>query len=149
MKIAGVAPLIAIPTFIYLILTVLIGKSMDTKFTITTNHYFFLAAIGIILIITGILMVISCGRKLLNSFNNGLLMTDGLYRIFRNPMYAAYLLFVIPGICLLFNSWLVLTTVIINYILFSIFIKREHRYLKEKFSSEYDEYLEKVFIKFL
>jgi len=149
MKIAGVAPLIAIPTFIYLILTVLIGKSMDTKFTITTNHYFFLAAIGIILIITGILMVISCGRKLLNSFNNGLLMTDGLYRIFRNPMYAAYLLFVIPGICLLFNSWLVLTTVVINYILFSIFIKREHRYLKEKFSSEYDEYLEKVFIKFL
>jgi len=149
MKIAGVAPLIAIPTFIYLILTVLIGKSMDTKFTITTNHYFFLAAIGIILIITGILMVISCGRKLLNSFNNGLLMTDGLYRIFRNPMYAAYLLSVIPGICLLFNSWLVLTTVVINYILFSIFIKREHRYLKEKFSSEYDEYLEKVFIKFL
>jgi len=149
MKIAGVAPLIAIPTFIYLILTVLIGKSMDTKFTITTNHYFFLAAIGIILIITGILMVISCGRKLLNSFNNGLLMTDGLYRIFRNPMYAAYLLFVIPGICLLFNSWLVLTTVIINYILFSIFIKCEHRYLKEKFGSEYDGYLEKVFIKFL
>jgi protein-S-isoprenylcysteine O-methyltransferase Ste14 len=149
MKIAGVAPLIAIPTFIYLILTVLIGKSADAKFTITAHHYSFLAAIGILLIIVGILMVASCGRKLLNSFNSGLLMTDGLYRIFRNPMYAAYLLFVIPGICLLFNSWLVLTTVVINYILFSIFIKREHRYLKEKFGSEYDEYLERVFIKFL
>lgn len=149
MKIAGVAPLIAIPTFIYLIITVLVSMSGNATSTITVNHYSFLAAIGIILIIVGILMVASCGRKLLNSFNGGLLMTDGLYRIFRNPMYVAYLLFVIPGICLLFNSWLVLTTVIINYILFSIFIKREHRYLKEKFGSEYEEYLEKVFIKFL
>jgi protein-S-isoprenylcysteine O-methyltransferase Ste14 len=149
MKIAGVAPLIAIPTFIYLFITILASKSVEAKFTITANYYSFLAAVGIILIIVGILMVISCGRKLLNSFNSGLLMTDGLYWIFRNPMYAAYLLFVIPGICLLFNSWLVLTTVLINYILFSIFIKREHQYLEEKFGSEYEEYLEKVFLKFL
>jgi protein-S-isoprenylcysteine O-methyltransferase Ste14 len=64
-------------------------------------------------------------------------------------MYASYLLLIIPGICLLFNSWLVLSTVVINYILFSVFIKREHRYLEEKFGSEYEEYLEKVIIKFL
>lgn len=149
MKIAGVAPLIAIPTLLYLILTVVISLMVSKIFTITTNHYSVLAAIGIVLITVGVLMVISCGRKLLKSFNEDLLMTDGLYRIFRNPMYAAYLIFIIPGICLFFNSWLVLTTVFINYILFSVFIKREHRYLEEKFGSEYEKYLEKVFIKFL
>ena len=149
MKIAGVAPLIAIPTFLYLILAVVISLTATKIFTISTNHYFVLAAIGIVLITGGVLMVISCGRKLLKSFNSDLLMTDGLYRIFRNPMYASYLLLIIPGICLLFNSWLVLSTVVINYILFSVFIKREHRYLEEKFGSEYEEYLEKVFIKFL
>ena len=149
MKIAGVAPLIAIPTLLYLILTVVISLMATKMFTITINHYSILAAIGFVLITVGILMVISCGRKLLKSFNSDLLMTDGLYGIFRNPMYAAYLLLIIPGICLFFNSWLVLTTVIINYILFSVFIKREHRYLEEKFGSEYEEYLEKVIIKFL
>lgn len=149
MKIVGVAPLIAIPTLLYLILTVVINFLTDGMFTITKNGYPVLAVTGVVLIIAGVLMVISCGRRLLKSFDNGLLMTDGLYRIFRNPMYAAYLLFVIPGICMLFNSWLVLTTLIVNYILFSIFIKREHRYLEEKFGSEYDNYLEKVFIKFL
>ena len=149
MKIAGVAPLIAIPTFLYLILAVVISLTATKIFTISINHYFVLAAIGIVLITGGVLMVISCGRKLLKSFNSDLLMTDGLYRIFRNPMYASYLLLIIPGICLLFNSWLVLSTVVINYILFSVFIKREHRYLEEKFGSEYEEYLEKVFIKFL
>ena len=149
MKIVGVAPLIAIPTFLYLGLTVIINSLVGGIFIITKRGHSVLVIAGIVLIVIGVMMVISCGRKLLKSFNSGLLMTDGLYRIFRNPMYAAYLLFIIPGICLLFNSWLVLTTVIINSILFSVFIKREHHYLKEKFGGEYEKYLEKVFIKFL
>lgn len=149
MKIVGVAPLIAIPTFLYLILTAVISFLTGSVFTITKQKNSVLLLIGIVLVLIGALMVISCSRKLLKSFNRGLLITGGLYRIFRNPMYAAYLLFVIPGICLLFNSWLVLTTVIVNYILFSVFIKREHRYLREKFGSEYEKYLEKVLIKFL
>lgn len=76
-------------------------------------------------------------------------MTDGLYKYFKDPMYVAYLLFVIPGICLLFNSWLVLTTVLLNYVLYTVLIKREHKYLEEKFGAEYKAYLDKVIIKFL
>jgi protein-S-isoprenylcysteine O-methyltransferase Ste14 len=149
MKIAGVAQLIAVPTILYLIVVVVISFLTETSLSITENHHSVLLATGVLLIVTGVLMVISCGRKLFKSFNKDLLMTDGLYRIFRNPMYASYMLFIIPGICLLFNSWLVLTTVIANYILFTVFIKREHRYLEEKFGNEYEKYLEKVFIKFL
>lgn len=149
MKIVGVAPLIAIPTFLYLGLTAVISSLAGGIFTITGQGYSVLVVVGIVLIVIGTMMVISCARKLHKSFNSGLLMTDGLYRIFRNPMYAAYLLFVIPGISLLFNSWLVLTTVIVNHILFFVFIKREHRYLQEKFGKEYEEYLRKVLIKFL
>ncbi len=149
MNIAGSAPLIAAPTLVYLLITAIISSVAKPLFTITEKHYGILIVLGIVLTLIGVLMVISCGRKLLKSFNKGLLITDGLYRIFRNPMYAAYMLFVIPGICLFFNSWLVLTTVLLNYILFSIFIKREHKYLEEKFGSEYQSYLEKVYIKFL
>ncbi len=149
MNIAGSAPLIAGPTLVYLIIIVIINSVTKPFFNITEKHDDILIGLGIVLIIIGTLMVISCGRKLLKSFNKGLLMTDGLYKIFRNPMYAAYMLFVIPGICLFFNSWLVPTTVLLNYILFSIFIRSEHRYLKEKFGSEYESYLKKVYIKFL
>lgn len=149
MNIAGSAPLIAAPTLVYLIITAIISAGAKPLFAITEKHYWILIVVGIVLMLIGILMVISCGRKLLKSFNKGLLMTDGLYKIFRNPMYAAYLLFVIPGLCLFFNSWLVLTTVLLNYILFSIFIKREHKYLEEKFGAEYESYLKNVFIKFL
>lgn len=149
MKVLGVAPFIAAPTFLYLGLTIIISYLADGMFIITNSDYSILAGAGIILIVIGVLMVISCGRKVLKSFSSGKLMTDSLYRIFRNPMYAAYLIFIIPGICFLFNSWLALTTVIINYILFSIFIKHEHKYLHEKFGKEYEEYLTKVYFKFL
>jgi len=149
MKITGAAPKIAIPTFIFMLITVVIDYLTSPLFKITMNNYSALIIAGIIMIITGALMVLSTGKKLLKSFNSEKLMTDGLYRVFRNPMYASYLIFVIPGICLLFNSWLVLTTVILNYILLKIFIKEEHQFLVEKFGEEYKNYLEKVWIKFL
>lgn len=149
MNILGSAAFIAGPTLVYLIVTAVLSVMLKPLFIITEMHYESLIILGILLIIIGILMVISCGRKLLKSFNKGLLMTDGLYRVFRNPMYAAYLLFIIPGIALLFNSWLMLTTVLLNYILFTIFIKSEYRYLHEKFGNEYEDYLKNVFIKFL
>lgn len=148
MKITGAAPKIAIPTFLYMFITIYIHYSTKPSFEITKYHKGILIIIGIILIIAGISMVANVSRKLLRSFKAGMLMTDGLYSVFRNPMYTAYLL-VIPGICLLFNSWIVLTTVLVNFILFQIFIREEYRYLEEKFGKEYQDYLKKVRIKFL
>ena len=149
MKITGVAPLIAVPTFIYLLITAIISYLTKPFFSIIENDSSALIYLGVALILPGIIMVAACGRRLLNSFNKDKLMTGGLYKFFRDPMYVAYLLFVIPGICFLFNSWLVLTTVILNYVLYSTFIKREHKYLEGKFGAEYKEYLDKVIIKFL
>jgi len=149
MKITGVAPMIAVPTFLYLAITILITYLSDDKFKITAQSSTVLVVSGSVLILLGAAIVANCGRVLLKSFDKGILMTDGLYKIFRNPMYAAYLIFIIPGICLLFNSWLALTTLIINYIIFSVLIKREYKYLHEKFGKEYEDYLSKVVIKLL
>lgn len=149
MNVLGVAPFIAVPTFLYLGLAVVITYLNGEVFKITNANYTILTVVGAVMIFIGALIVIHCGRKVLKSFSGGRLITDGLYKIFRNPMYAAYLLFILPGLALLFNSWLALTTVIVNYILFSVFIKHEHRYLQEKFGKEYEEYLKKVLIKFL
>lgn len=149
MNVLGAAPFIAIPTFLYLGLAVVITYLNGEVFKITNANYTVLAVVGVVMILIGAMMVMACGRKVLKSFSSGKLMTDGLYKIFRNPMYAAYLIFVIPGIAFFFNSWLALTTIIVNYILFSVFIKREYSYLREKFGGEYEEYLKKVLIKFI
>jgi protein-S-isoprenylcysteine O-methyltransferase Ste14 len=149
MKIIGAAPKIAIPTLIYMLITIFIDYSTKPLFRITEKYLSVLIIIGIILIIIGTMMVINVAIKLQKSFKANILMTDGLYKFFRNPMYVAYLIFIIPGICLLFNSWLVLTSIILNYILLQIFIKEEYKYLEEKFGEEYKIYLSKVWIKFI
>lgn len=149
MKITGAAPVIAIPTFIYLLLTAIISSMMKPAFIITEDHYSVLVVIAVVMIITGVLGVISVARKLLKSFKAKTLMTDGLFRVCRNPMYASYIFFIIPGICLLFNSWLVLTTVLVNITLTLIFVHKEYEYLEQTFGDEYMRYLERVWIKFI
>lgn len=149
MKITGAAPMIAVPTFLYLIITILITYFYEGIFKITSQSNTIIVTSGAVLIISGAVIVASCGRKLLKTFDKGILITDGLYKFFRNPMYAAYLILIIPGISLLFNSWLALTTVILNYVLFSFMVEREYQYLRDKFGKEYEDYLAKVLIKFL
>lgn len=149
LKITGAAPKIAIPTFIFMIITIIIDKLTSPLFKISASGYPVLVITGVVLIAVGAIIVINTAIMLQKSFKAGLLMTNGMYRIFRNPMYSAYLIFVIPGICLLFNSWLVLTTVIVNFVLLKVFIREEYRYLEEKFGDEYKKYLETVLIRFL
>ena len=149
MTIAGVAPKLAIPTIIYLIITILIDHFTYPVFKITLTHTSTLVIIGIVLILIGIGLIVNVAKKLLKSFKANILMKDGIYLIFRNPMYAAYLLFIFPGISLIFNSWLVFTSVILNFFLLQIFAKEEHKYLEEKFGKEYKKKKKKVMIKFL
>ena len=149
MKITGVGPKIAIPSIIYLLITIIADRLFYPTFKITTGSHTILLIIGVILILAGTGLVIICARKLVKSFNANLLMTDGPYKVCRNPLYAIYLILVYPGLSLILNSWLVLTSVIVNFILLRAFIKVEYQYLEEKFGEEYRTYLNKVWIKFL
>lgn len=149
MKITGVAPKIAVPTLLYIILAVVMDSLTKPLFTITQNNYSILVVIGILLILIGVVLVSIVGRELVKSYKSTVLMTSGLYKVFRNPMYTAYLIFIMPGISILFNSWLVLSSVILNFILFQVFIKEEYKYLEKTFGEEYKRYLTDVWFKFL
>lgn len=149
MKITGVGPKIGFFSSAYLIAVILIHFFTYPSFIITQHHYTAALIIGIILFLTGAVLLLLMARKLKQSFSTGFLMTDGLYRVFRNPMYAMYLIFTIPGLALIFNSWIILTTIIVMYVLLRIHIKEEYEYLAAKYGAEYDDYLKKVWFKFL
>ena len=149
MKITGAAPRIAIPTLFYILIAVIVDHLYYPIFKITLNNYLTLMIVGNILILLGAGLIINVARKLTKSFNSNHLMINGLFIVCRNPMYTAYMIFIFPGISLLLNSWLVLTSVIVNFILLQVFIKEEYKYLVEKFGEEYKTYLNKVWFKFL
>ena len=72
------------------------------------------------------------------------LVTDGIYRISRNPMYLG-LLFLLVAASLFFSSYLSLLIIpVFVWYLTEFQIKPEEEILKERFGETYEKYLRKV-----
>lgn len=100
--------------------------------------------IGIILIVIGLAMWASGARIIDKAFDEGKLLTSGVYAIVRNPMYSGLIVFVAPGIALSFRSWPLLTVPIVAYIGFRFLIHKEEKYLEDKFGQQYLDYKSNV-----
>jgi isoprenylcysteine carboxyl methyltransferase (ICMT) family protein YpbQ len=128
MSVMGVGAKIAIPILVYLIAAEVVSLLTAPLFTITPQ-YSVLLVIGIALAVIGRLA------------------TGGLYKIFRDPMYVLQIFLTLPGLFLLFNSWLVLAGVIPAYIAYRVFVREEHAYLAGKYGDVYTRYVAGVPIK--
>jgi len=144
----GVAPLIAAPSFAYLAAAVVLHAVFFPRFAFTASPGTALRVIGAVLIVFGLVMLLSSGLRILRAFREGQLLTDGFFAVFPNPMYAAFVLLVVPGLALLLDSWLVLIGSAVVYGLFRVFVPGEDRWLRAKFGREYEEYRRRVLVKF-
>jgi protein-S-isoprenylcysteine O-methyltransferase Ste14 len=72
------------------------------------------------------------------------LVTEGVYARSRNPIYLAFIVFLI-GIAMLFNSdWLMLLLVPFVLVMHYGVIKREEAYLLARFGAAYADYMRRV-----
>jgi protein-S-isoprenylcysteine O-methyltransferase Ste14 len=78
------------------------------------------------------------------NYNRDRLATGGVYGIVRNPIYCAWVVFLIPGLVLLSPSWPVLLTPLVAYLAFKARIAREEAYLEERFVDDYRTYRSRV-----
>jgi protein-S-isoprenylcysteine O-methyltransferase Ste14 len=90
--------------------------------------------------VAALIFYLSTARMLLKGLKETKLMTKGPYRVCQNPLYASLILGLIPALSLIMNSWLVLTSSVIGYILFKIFIKSEYAELEKFFGEDYLKY---------
>jgi protein-S-isoprenylcysteine O-methyltransferase Ste14 len=145
MTVMGVAAKIAVPAVIYAAVTEAVSLLARPVFSITDN-YTALLVTGLALVVVGFGLNLLAALEMLKATREKRL-AKGLYNVFRDPMYVLQIFLTFPGLLLLLNSWLVLTTVIPAYILYKAFVREEHDYLEAKFGDEYREYLKKVPIK--
>ena len=89
-------------------------------------------------------MLVISARAMTIAYNRDRLTTDGIFGVVRNPIYSAWIVFILPGVMMLCHSWLMLLTPVVAYIAFKSLITRENRYLAERFGQEYEEYRAKV-----
>jgi protein-S-isoprenylcysteine O-methyltransferase Ste14 len=71
------------------------------------------------------------------------LVTTGLYRYTRNPMYLGHLIFM-TGLAITFRSWLAVAILVINAAWFDWRVRGDETRLRALFGQPYDEYCRRV-----
>lgn len=140
----GVGPKIGIVAIPWMAATIIISVLTGNTFNYSTDETHVILYGGILLMSLGLAFYFSTVRLLLKGLNETRLVTNGAFSLCQNPLYSAIILFINPALSLLLNSWLVLTTSIIGYVLFKIFIKNEYKDLERIFGDTYRKYKEET-----
>jgi protein-S-isoprenylcysteine O-methyltransferase Ste14 len=136
----GIGPKIAIVLLPWLAGSIILSRMPAKYFIFTAENSHLLHISGIVLMLIGLVFYFATVRLLLMGLKESRLITSGPYRICRNPLYASLVLLIIPALSLILNSWLVLTSSIVGYILFKLFIVSENKELEKFFGEDYLKY---------
>lgn len=99
---------------------------------------------GGVLTAAGLDMVGHSVMELRGGIKKQRLVTTGIYSLSRNPLYASWIFFIIPGLSLIFGSGLFLAGTLVVYANFKLLIGEENGILRKNFGKKYAEYEKKV-----
>jgi len=136
----GIGPKVGAIVLPWLALSVFFSVKYKNTFAYLENDSRILFFLGIAFVSIGALLYFFTVPLLLKGLKETKLVTAGTFYLCCNPLYSSLLLFIIPGVSFLMNTWLVLTTSIIGFTLFKIFIKSEYMELEKFFGNEFIKY---------
>jgi protein-S-isoprenylcysteine O-methyltransferase Ste14 len=140
----GIGIKLTILTLVYSSAVIFIHYFTYPLFYIKFLPYVLFLISGIILIVLGMPLFIVSGFSVHKAYAEDALRTKGVYSICRHPLYSSFLVFIVPGICLLFKSWIAFSVPFVMYIFFRVLIKEEEDYLSGRFGDEYKKYKREV-----
>ncbi len=136
----GIGPKIGVITLPWLAVAILLTLKFGSSFNFFEGGNRILYIAGIVLLIAGILSYFISATLLLKGLKETRLVTTGTFYLCRNPLYMSIILLILPGVAFMMNSWLVLTTSILAFVLFKIFIKSEYAEMEKFFGEAYIKY---------
>jgi len=144
MPIWGVGPKIMAPTFAYLAVAGIATYLWPTIFLVRAVPYVSFLVPGVVLLGNGLPWLIAGVVTMKGAYKRDELATTGIFAVVRNPIYAAWIIFNIPGLVLLLRSWPMFFAPFLAYGLFKMFVGKEEKYLEERFGQAYLEYKARV-----
>jgi protein-S-isoprenylcysteine O-methyltransferase Ste14 len=99
---------------------------------------------GAALLVVGLVMWGTAVAQLLLGFPREKLVASGAYGVCRNPIYSSVAFFVLPGLSLLFGTWVYFVVAATLCLGVWIFIRAEERDLLRVFGDEYRRYTARV-----
>jgi protein-S-isoprenylcysteine O-methyltransferase Ste14 len=136
----GVGPLVFGPAFAYGAVAIVLTWLWPAWFWLQLGPPWLWWIIGGVMLAGGQVVYVLWLPSLRRAIRKGELLTTGLYRCCRHPLYAAWILLGLPGIALLFRSWLALGMPVLAAVLFGVFIGREEAAMERRFGEAYRAY---------
>ncbi len=138
---------VSFPPPLILLLSLIAGSFLHWIYPIEIIPSAFRWPLGLVFILTGLGVVISCSRIFKKAQTNiepwkttSHIVTTGIYGISRNPIYLSFLVFGL-GVAFAVNTLWIIVMLIPFFVLIQKFvIAKEERYLESKFGDEYRRY---------
>jgi len=144
MSLWGVGPKIGRWTFFYLAAAVAATLVWPSVFSIRFVPRGYLAAAGGVLLLSVVPLYVITVRAVARAHREDRLVTTGPYAVCRHPLYALWILLIVPAVAAFLASWLVLTASLFMYVVTRIATRHEEAYLEERFGEAYREYKRRV-----
>ena len=141
----GIGPLFAAGSFAYGAAMLLLGRWLAYDLTIRIIPRPLLAGLAWLLLGVGIPFFIAALFSLHRAYNSNQLVTTGIFSLCRNPIYAAWVVFLVPALMLFQANWLALSVPVFMYGYVRVLVRHEERYLETRFGDSYREYRRRVF----
>ena len=136
----GIGPKIGGITLPWLAVAIFLSLRFKNSFTYLDHRSKVIFFCGLGMLIMGTLLYLFTIPSLMKGLKETKLVTTGTFYLCCNPLYSSIILFIIPGISLMMNSWLVLTTSIVGFTLLKVFIKSEYKEMEKFFGNDYRQY---------
>jgi protein-S-isoprenylcysteine O-methyltransferase Ste14 len=144
MSILGVGPLLAVTGGLSFVLILVFQGFWGVEASVSAAFQPILFGAGALIGVIGFYFWLASALLIGRKFAEHQLITAGVYRYSRNPMYAAFIVFLIPASALLLNDLLILLVSLVMFSVFKISIRKEEAYLRSEFGPEYQHYTERV-----
>jgi protein-S-isoprenylcysteine O-methyltransferase Ste14 len=136
----GIGPKIGLVAIPYIAIGIVITILYPQIFTFGPAAKHPLLVAGIVILVVGLVFYAFTAKALIKGLRSNKLMTIGPFRYCQNPLYAVMILLIVPGVALLLNSWIVLTTSVVAFVIFKINIHTEYEEMERTFGQEYLDY---------
>ena len=139
----GIGPRWALACVVLCVPLLVVGRLWPGAFAIPAPRLVLVLA-GCALLAIGVPFCVSAMAVLHRGFPEGKLFTRGAYSLCRHPIYASWVVFLVPAIALLGGTWLLLLAPPLMAALLLRMVRAEEQWLEGKFGDEYRAYRRRV-----
>jgi protein-S-isoprenylcysteine O-methyltransferase Ste14 len=140
----GIGPFFALCSLGYGAIIIVLNSYFNLHFEITLLPREVLVILAALLLAIGVPFFVLALFALHRAYHSDKLVTSGIFSLCRNPIYASWVVFLVPGIMLLRADWLGLTLPLFMYVVLRILVRKEEKYLERVFGEAYLDYRKKV-----